>query len=98
MEFGPITISPIRVPTISDYGSPVQQNQPQTNTQDRELIKAVKALNSTDLFGHESELTFVFDRETHRALVRVVNKQTHEIMMQIPPEYVIRMAEENLRK
>ena len=60
----------------------------------RQLIQAVKALNGTELFGHDSELTFVFDRETHKALVRVVNKNTREVLLQIPPESVLRMAEE----
>ncbi len=60
----------------------------------RELIKAVKALNGTELFGYNSELTFVFDRETHRALVRVVDKRTREIILQIPDEDVLRMAKE----
>ena len=62
----------------------------------RQLIQAVKALNPTDLFGQDSELTFVFDRHTHRALVRVVDKKTREVLMQIPPERVIRMAEEQV--
>lgn len=70
---------------------------PQQITEQRELIKAVKALNKTDLFGYNSELTFIFDRNSHRALVRVIDKQTHEVVMQIPPEYVIRMAEEGHR-
>jgi uncharacterized FlaG/YvyC family protein len=70
---------------------PTPGETPQTQ---RQLIQAVKALNPTDLFGQESELTFVFDRHTHRALVRVVDKRTREVLMQIPPEHVIRMAEE----
>ena len=97
MEFGPVITSQTRTAATTDYGTKVPDTA-QPTAQNRELIKAVKALNSTDLFGHDSELTFVFDRETHRALVRVVNRQTREVMMQIPPEYVIRMAEENQRK
>lgn len=60
----------------------------------RQLIQAVKAVNGAELFGRDSELTFVFDRQTHKALVRVVDKRTREVVMQIPPEHVIRMAEE----
>jgi uncharacterized FlaG/YvyC family protein len=70
---------------------------PEQTSRNRELIKAVKAVNSSELFGQDSELTFVFDRENRRALVRVINKQTREVMMQIPPEYVIKMAEEKSR-
>ena len=96
MEVGRIT------PTGSgqgpvDMAAPSAVRSPEEISQERELIKAVKALNGTDLFGHDSELTFVFDRETRRALVRVVNKETREVVLQIPPEYVIRMAQERQR-
>lgn len=63
----------------------------------RQLIQAVKAVNGPELFGQDSELTFVFDRKTHKALVRVVDKRTREVVMQIPPESVLRMAEERGR-
>lgn len=78
--------------------TPATDISSQQLTEQRQLIRAVKALNATDLFGQNSELTFVFDRQTQRALVRVIDKQTHEVVMQIPPEYVIRMAEENYRR
>ncbi len=84
------------VPSVG-LNSPSPQSPEQTAKQ-RELIQAVKALNGSQLFGSNSELTFVFDRETHRALVRVVDRKTGEVTMQVPPEYVIRMAEENQLK
>jgi uncharacterized FlaG/YvyC family protein len=72
-------------------------NQPgpyETGISHRQLIQAVKAVNGAELFGDGSELTFVFDRQTHRALVRVVNKDTREVILQIPAENVLRMAQE----
>ncbi len=60
----------------------------------RELIQAVKALNGSELFGDNRELTFVFDRKTHRALARIVDKQTREVIVQLPPEQVLQMAQE----
>lgn len=72
-------------------------NQPGSNesaSSQRQLIQAVKAVNGAELFGQDSELTFVFDRQTHKALVRVVDKKTREVVMQIPPESVLKMAEE----
>jgi uncharacterized FlaG/YvyC family protein len=66
----------------------------ETAASQRQLIQAVKAVNGAELFGQDSELTFVFDRQTHKALVRVVNKKTREVMMQIPPENVLRMAQQ----
>jgi uncharacterized FlaG/YvyC family protein len=58
----------------------------------RALIQAVRALNATELFGQNSELTFVLDRETRRPLVRLIDRKTNEVIRQIPPEYVLRMA------
>jgi len=62
--------------------------------QQQELIQAVKAVNVAELFGQNSELTFVLDRETRRPLVRLIDRTTNEIIRQIPPEYVLRMAAE----
>lgn len=62
--------------------------------QQRELIQAVKAVNVAELFGQNSELTFVLDRETNRPLVRLIDRTTNEVIRQIPPEYVLRMAAE----
>jgi len=68
--------------------------QPDANqiAQRRELIKAVKALNQTELFGENNELTFILDRNTHRPLMRLVDRKTREVIRQIPPESVLRMA------
>ena len=62
--------------------------------QHHELIRAVKAVNVAELFGQNSELTFVLDRETSRPLVRLIDRTTREVIRQIPPEYVLRMAAE----
>ena len=60
----------------------------------RELIQAVKALNAAELFGQNNELTFVLDRETRRPVVRIIDRNTNELIRQIPPEYVLRLAQD----
>jgi uncharacterized FlaG/YvyC family protein len=60
--------------------------------ENRELIQAVRALNSTEMFGHDNELMFQRDRRTQRMVIQVVNRETHEVISQIPPEYVLRLA------
>jgi flagellar protein FlaG len=67
---------------------------PEIQAENRELIEAVKALNATELFGQNSELTFVIDRETRRPLVRIVDRETREVLRQIPAEYALRLAED----
>jgi uncharacterized FlaG/YvyC family protein len=60
----------------------------------RKLIQAVKAVNASGMLGPENELTFVMERGSRLAVARIVNKQTREVVEQIPAEYVVRMAEE----
>jgi len=60
--------------------------------ENRDVVQAVKALNGTEMFGHDNILTFQRDRQTHRMVIRVVNKTTEEVVSQIPPEYVLRLA------
>jgi flagellar protein FlaG len=76
-------------------GVPADPGVPRAVNQDqRTLIQAVKAVNATEMFGQDNELTFFLDRNSRRAVVRIVNKKTREVVQQIPPEYVLRMAEE----
>ncbi len=60
--------------------------------ENREVIQAVKALNGSQMFGQDNELLFQRDRQTQRMVVRVVNRKTQEVISQIPPEYVLRLA------
>ena len=66
--------------------------------ENREMIQAVKAVNETDLLGPENELMFQRDRYTQRMVIRVVNRQTGDVVSQLPPEYVLRLAEEYRRR
>jgi flagellar protein FlaG len=74
--------APASVPT-----APVE-----ANTQNREVIQAVKALNASEMFGDHNELQFQKDPQTQRMVVRMVDRKTKEVMSQIPPEYVLELA------
>ncbi len=60
--------------------------------ENREVVRAVKALNATEMFGSDNELMFQLDQRTQRMLIRVVNSKTKEVISQVPPEYVLRLA------
>jgi uncharacterized FlaG/YvyC family protein len=77
-------VAPASVPT-----APVEQN-----TQNRDVVQAVKALNGAEMFGENNELQFQKDPQTHRMVVRIVDRKTKEVLSQIPPEYVLQMAAE----
>ncbi len=81
-------------PHTNDVAAPTTQPDANQISQRRELIKAVKALNQKELFGENNELTFILDRNTHRPLMRIVDRRTREVIRQIPSESVLRMAED----
>lgn len=58
----------------------------------RDLVRAVKAINATELFGENYELTFVFDRHSKRTLIRIIDRETKEVIRQLPTEYALRIA------
>ena len=78
-------------PVIAGVPQPVPQEQA---AERKQLIQAVREVNKSEMMGENNELTFVLDRNTRKAVVRVVNRQTNEVVFQIPPDYVLRMAEE----
>ena len=62
--------------------------------QNRELIRAVRALNSGGTLGGENELIFFLDRETGRAVIKLVNRISRDVLLQIPNEQALRLAED----
>ena len=72
--------------------SSVSPVPPEQRAENRELILAVKAVNSSELLGYDSELAMFVDRETRKPVVRLVDKETKEVIRQIPAEHVLQMA------
>ncbi|HZT30588.1 MAG TPA: flagellar protein FlaG [Bryobacteraceae bacterium] len=60
----------------------------------RDLVVALKAVNKSEMFGQDQELTFVLDRQTQRTVIQLVDRKTREVVRQIPPEYVLQAAKE----
>ncbi|MBI2679521.1 MAG: flagellar protein FlaG [Candidatus Solibacter usitatus] len=81
---------------LATAAAPAPPDQAQA-AENRNLVRAVKAVNSAETFGDQNELSFTLDRNTHLPVIRVVDRNTRKVIEQIPPEYVLRLAEE-LRK
>jgi uncharacterized FlaG/YvyC family protein len=64
------------------------------SVQNRQVIQAVRAINHSEMFGQDRELTFQRDTVTNRMVVRLVDRKTKEVVTQVPPEYVLRLAED----
>ena len=88
MEVG--RISPIIDMMATTAIAPVS---PQQRAEQRQLIHSVEALNQAQLFGQNNELTFTFDRQSKKPILKIVNKETQEVVQQLPPEYVLRLAD-----
>lgn len=71
-----------------------QAQTPQQVSDRTKLVQAVKVVNDSKALGDNNELTFVLDRTSHRTLTRIIDRQTQEVVMQIPPEYVLQLAEQ----
>jgi flagellar protein FlaG len=67
-------------------------------SQNRQVVQAVKALNKTDLFGQDNGLDFTRDPDSKKMVIKVVNRTTGEVILQIPPEYVLRLADDLKQK
>ncbi len=59
----------------------------------RQLFQAVKTVNESGQLGR-NQLVFMVDSQTHRPIIRVEDRETHEVVLQIPPEYVLRLAQD----
>lgn len=71
---------------------------PQQAVENRSIIQAVKAVNQTEMFGQDNHLAFQRDPASQRLVVQVINQKTHEVVAQIPPEYVVQLAQDLKRQ
>lgn len=74
--------------------APVNPLSPELRQEQAQLVRAVEKLNEARIFGQKSELTFSLDRETRRPVMKIIDRETQEVIQQIPPEYVLRLAED----
>jgi flagellar protein FlaG len=85
-------VAPLNTAPQAAAPAPVSLSAEQ-QVQNRQLIQAVQAVNAAELFGQDSELTFALERRTQRALVRLLNRKTRELIRDIPADELLRLAE-----
>jgi uncharacterized FlaG/YvyC family protein len=79
-------------PGISSLSARSQTSVEQA-AQTRQLVQAAKSVNESGILG-QNQLVFLVDRQTHRPVFRVVDRNTQEVVSQIPPEYVLQLAQD----
>jgi uncharacterized FlaG/YvyC family protein len=88
MEINPLSlVNPL---TPIDSAAGLDGNTEQT----RAAVTAVRALNKSELFGQDRELLFTRDSDTRKPVIRIVSRTTGEVLDQIPPERVLKIAAE----
>lgn len=78
--------------TRSQADGPAARNTEQA-ARNRELAEAVRAINEGGGIGPSSELRFSIDHDSGRALIKIVDRVTDEVITQLPPEEALRTAE-----
>lgn len=66
---------------------------PEEAAQRRQLVQAAKSVNASGTLG-QNQLVFAVDPTTHHIIMRVENRDTGEVILQVPPENVMQMAED----
>lgn len=77
---------------FGNFATPSSAPTAQAGAERRQLVQAVKTVNESGQLGR-NQLVFLIDSQTHRPIIRVEDRETHELVLQIPPEYVLRLAE-----
>jgi flagellar protein FlaG len=67
---------------------------PERVAENRDIVQAVKAVNAASSFGDNNEVNFLLDRNTKLPVIRIVNKDTKEVVEQIPAESLLQLAAE----
>lgn len=60
----------------------------------RLLLRAVRALNEQNVLGPDNVLTISFDGLAERPILRIVTRATHELVLQLPSEWVLQQFEQ----
>jgi uncharacterized FlaG/YvyC family protein len=80
--------------TSADVASPQTSGvSPAVAAQRRQLVQAGRAVNESGLLG-SNQIVFSVDSQTHRPIIRIEDPVTHEVVLQIPPEYLLRLAQD----
>jgi len=74
--------------------APVSPLTPQERAQQRQLIRAVESVNLSQMFGQSTELTYSYDSRAKKTVLRIVDKETNEVVRQLPEEYLLELAQE----
>jgi len=85
MEINPINPVGATAPVTSG-ASPLY-----SNATDRQIVAAVQSLNKSEFLGQDRELTWRRDPKTGRLVVQILQKDSGDVIDQIPPEVLLQL-------
>jgi len=79
-----------------DMSAPVtsQTTSQDWGQNDRQVVSAVLWLNQAEWLGQDRELTYKRDPKTGKPVIQILDRQTGDIVDQIPPESILRLVSE----
>ena len=89
---GQITVTALRAVGLPEQQNSIIPQEERVRTQS--LVAAVQVLNEAGVAGTDREVTYSTDVTTRQTVIRVVDKQSRDVIVQWPSEYVLSMAEE----
>jgi uncharacterized FlaG/YvyC family protein len=58
----------------------------------RQIVTAIRGLNKSELLGQGREIAFTRDPETQRPVIQIVDRDSGEVVDQLPPETLLQLA------
>ena len=55
-------------------------------------VRGLRAINQSELFGHDRELVLARDPTTRHDVIKIVSRSDGEVIGQVPTEVVLQMA------
>ena len=53
------------------------------------VVAAIRALNRPELLGSDRQLQFTRDSQTQKMVIQIVDRQSGDVLDQIPPEQIL---------
>ena len=76
----------------ADWPQNTYTSSPASSAPVRELQKAIRQVNRSSILPDNRELSLSFDPKTKIPVVRVLDATTHEVLDQLPAEYMLRVT------
>lgn len=92
-ETGTVNINVTDVPAASkSYGNAQNGEMGQKDTSERQIKDAISRANSK-MRNHRTRCEFSYHEETRRVSIKIFDKETEEVIREIPPEETLEMIE-----